>query len=115
MRIIDPTLYTTLTLLMHVYLYIGTGNPCAGQKRVRSFPSTRSYQANFASLENFGFFVATGSNERIKLKVDRSPLILLNFLKVKRSYYKLRISITIIPLYYGITCIVKAETLKRDI
>jgi len=45
-----------------LYLYAGTGNPCAGQNRVRSSPRTRWYQASFASLENLGFFVATGSD-----------------------------------------------------
>lgn len=45
-----------------MYLYVGTGNPCAGQNRVRLSPWIRSYQASFDSLENFGFFVATGSN-----------------------------------------------------
>jgi len=51
-----------LRVLAFVYLYVGTGNPCAGQNRVRSSSRPRSYQAFFASLENLGFFVATGSD-----------------------------------------------------
>jgi hypothetical protein len=48
-----------------LYLKDGTGNPCAGQNNVMSCLDCLSYQANFASFENFGAFVATGS---IRLK-----------------------------------------------
>lgn len=52
-------------MCVYIYLCEGTGNPWAGQKSVRSWPTTRSYQDFFASLENFGFFEATGSVTRI--------------------------------------------------
>jgi len=52
-----------------MYLYVGTGNPCAGHSKVWSSPRTRSYQASLDSLENLGFFVATDSNYRRRNEV----------------------------------------------
>lgn len=46
---------------MFRYLYEGTGNPCAGQNSVISWPDVLSYHDFLASFENFGAFVETGS------------------------------------------------------
>jgi hypothetical protein len=79
-------------MLVFVYLYVGTGNPCAGQNRVRSSSRPRSYQAFFASLENLGFLVATGSdcvmkeNEaelRSRLSIVLPTILILMFVPIR--------------------------------
>jgi len=88
-RILYHSIYS-LKQHMYMYLYAGTGNPCAGHSRVRSSSRMRSYPANFASLENFGFFVATGSNrERNKILLacyDNRLLLYLEALEYLRMY-----------------------------
>lgn len=73
-------------ILVCVYLYVGTGNPCAGHNRVRLSPRTRSYQASFDSLENFGFFVATGSNYmKMEWKWSIRCIVYINFQHISRA------------------------------
>jgi len=64
----SSVIQSTILRIICMYLYAGTGNPCAGHNKVKSSPRTRSYPENFASLENFGFFVATGSNYIIEIE-----------------------------------------------
>ena len=57
-------------MCVYIYLCEGTGNPWAGQKSVRCWPITRSYHVSFVSLENFGFFDATGSVDKRESRVS---------------------------------------------